>query len=195
MGRVHRLFRDPGFFYPLPSLDPPFPPSPKMGNVFTRLHARKYGSLVNERVKVITAASVPSPLIPPFYLIHYSQLTGEQKSRSKLDRARPAIFFFTERDVHLSEISIDLDFRMVLSRNIIRFFSPSRRNLHVDAVGRKEASRQGSANDILMKGITQSAVHRKLRTGRVGGRDIKKFLSTLSLRLLTWERIFVERWN
>lgn len=65
----------------------------------------------------------------------------------------------------------------------------------MDAVGRKVASRQGSANDILlMKGITQSAVHRKVQTRRVGGRDIKKFLSTLSPYLLTREGIF-ERWK
>lgn len=51
------------------------------------VHARKYGSVVNGRVKVTR-----SLLYSLFYLIHYSQLTTEQKSRSKLDRARRPIF-------------------------------------------------------------------------------------------------------
>ena len=52
--------------------------------------------------------------------------------------------------------------------------------------GRLHRGRQGSANDIsLMKGIAQSSARRKLQTRRVGGRDIKKLPSTLSLHLLT----------
>lgn len=109
MGRVHealhRLFtRD---FCPLPSLDPR--PLPNVENVFTRYTRENMDrSLTSEQEwpplwrTNRCLCSPPPRAIPPFYLIHYWQLTAEQKSRSKLeiDRARWAIFF-TARGVQL----------------------------------------------------------------------------------------------
>lgn len=132
MGRVHealhRLFtRD---FCPLPSLDPR--PLPNMENVFTRYTRENMDrSLTSEQEWPPlwrTNRCLCSPLpraIPPFYLIHYWQLTAEQKSRSKLeiDRARWAIFL--PRVAFSFEISIDLD--SLLSRNIILLFSDSKK--------------------------------------------------------------------
>lgn len=59
----------------------------------------------------------------------------------------------------------------MLSSNIIFEFLNSKKFARWK-VGRKVASKQGSANDILlMKGITQCAIE---NSKRVGGRDVKK---------------------
>lgn len=97
--------------------------------------------------------------------------------------------FFTAHGVHL------WDFDRSWFAALTEHYSSPLRLEEIYTWTRLERRLQGSANDILlMKGITQSAVHRKVQTRRVGGRDIKKFLSTLSPYLLTREGIF-ERWK
>lgn len=106
MGRVHealhRLFtRD---FCPLPSSSPP-----KHGKRVYALHARKYGSLVNERARVTAAVTdEPLPLLPssprdPSVLFNpLLAINGRAKVEIEIrNRSSSLGNFFTARGVHL----------------------------------------------------------------------------------------------